>query len=80
MTDPGDEHRDENLVTRLRSLKLDAADEAVREIMRLQSLHAWTTKLLEQQSERCAVLSREVGRLRAMMPSHIARILYEGSG
>jgi hypothetical protein len=52
MTDPGDEHSDENLVTRLRSLKLDAADEAVREIMRLQSL----------------------------MPAHIERILYEGSG
>ena len=80
MSDPGDEHTDPNLITRLQSLKLAAADEAVRQIMQLEARCAWTANLLERQSQRCAELERDVAQLRNVMPAHITKILYEGSG
>lgn len=88
MTDPGDEHRPTDIVSRLRLLsngltprtESDLMREAATEIARLEALNAWTTNLLAQQSERCAALAKEVSRLRALMPARIERILYEGEG
>lgn len=88
MTDPGDEHRPTDIVSRLRLLsngltprtESDLMREAAAEIVRLEAVNIWTTNLLAQQSERCAALAKEVSRLRALMPARIERILYEGEG
>jgi hypothetical protein len=48
--------------------------------MQLEARCAWTANLLERQSQRCAELERDVAQLRNVMPAHITKILYEGSG
>lgn len=88
MNDAGDEHRPTDIVGRLRLLsngltprtESDLMREAATEIVRLETLNAWTMNILAQQSERCAALAKEVSRLRALMPARIERILYEGEG
>ena len=66
MSDPGDEHRQLDILERLDvvwygmgEMALDERREAAREIRALRD---------------------EVRRLRAVLPMHIHRILYEGSG
>ena len=80
MNDPGDEHMDQNLITRLQSLKLDAANDAIAEMIRLEATIGVLRQLAETQTAQIREMSREVHNLRNVMPMHISRILYEGEG
>ena len=80
MADPGDEHTDCNLITRLQALKLDAANDAVAEIIRLEATIGVLRQLAETQTAQIREMSREIHRCRNVRPAHISRILYEGEG
>ena len=80
MADPGDEHTDRNLITRLQSLKLEAANDAIAEIVRLEATIGVLRQLADTQTAQIREMSREIHRCRNVLPAHIAKILYEGSG
>ena len=80
MADPGDEHTDRNLITRLQALKLDTANDAVAEIIRLEATIGVLRQLAETQTAQIREMSREIHRCRNVPPAHISRILYEGEG
>lgn len=80
MADPGDEHTDRNLVSRLQSLQLDVANHAVAEIIRLEATIGVLRQLAETQTAQIREMSRELHRCRNVLPRHIERIMYEGEG
>ena len=80
MADPGDEHTDRNLITRLQSLKLETANDAIAEIIRLEATIGVLRQLADTQTAQIRDMSREIHRCRNVLPTHIARILYEGEG
>ena len=80
MADPGDEHTDRNLINRLQALKLEAANDAVAEIIRLEATIGVLRQLAETQTAQIREMSREINRCRNVLPAHISRILYEGEG